>query len=119
MTVLREALRIELAALVAGFAAVLAWKILRGAVRWVRHPESREALGGWRTGALRLQMPAASLLIAFLYLVQLPQSAASCSLPPVPEYALALLAGSQGVFLAVMARRLLRPFGFLRNVGEK
>ena len=105
--------------LVAGFAAVLAWKILRGAVRWVRHPETRNARGGWMAGALRLQMPAASLLIACLYLVRVHQSAASGSLPPVPEYALALLAGSQTVFLAVMARRLLGPFGVLRNVGEK
>ena len=119
MTVLREALRVELALLIACYAAVVAWKILRGAVRWVRHPETRIALGGWMAGALRLQMPAASLLIAVLYLAGLPQSAASGSLPPVPEYALALLAGSQSVFLVVMARRLLGPFGVLRNVGEK
>lgn len=119
MTVLREALRVELALLVAVCAAVVAWKILRGAVRWVRHPETRNALGGWMTGALRLQMPVASLLIALLYLAGLPRSAASGSLPPVPDFALAVLAGSQAVFLVVMARRLLVPFGVLRKVGEK
>jgi hypothetical protein len=119
MTVLREALRIELAILVAGCAAVVAWKILRGVVRWVRHAEARNTLGGWMTGALRLQMPVASLLIAFLYLARLPRSAGSGNLPPVPQYALALLAGSQTVFLMVMARRLLGPFGVLRNEGEK
>jgi hypothetical protein len=119
MTVLREALRIELAILAAGFTAVLAWKILRGVVRWVRHPETRNTLGGWMTGALRLQMPAASMLVACLYLVRVRQSAGSGSLPPVTGYALTLLAGSQCAFLAVMAQRLLRPFGILRNVGEK
>jgi hypothetical protein len=70
-------------------------------------------------GALRLQMPVASLLVACLYLVRVRQSASSGSLPPVPEYALALLAGSQWLFLAVMARRLLRQFGISRNEGEK
>jgi hypothetical protein len=119
MTVLRAALRIELAILVAGCAAVVAWKILRGAARWARHPETRNALGSWMTGALRLQMPVASLLIAFLYLVRLPTSAASGSLPPVPDFALALLAGSQALFLAGMAWRLLRPFGILTNEGGK
>ena len=119
MTVLRAALRIELAILIAGCAAVVAWKILRGAARWARHPETRNALGGWMTGALRLQMPAASLVIACLYLARLSRSAGSGNLPPVPDYVLAILAGSQTVFLFVMARRLLRPFGILRNEGEK
>jgi hypothetical protein len=119
MTVLREALRIELAVLVACFAAVLAWKILRGAARWVRDPETRNALRGGATAALRLQMPAASLLISLLYLVRLPESAASGSLPQVPDYALALLAGSQLVFLGAMARSLLGPFGIFKNEGEK
>jgi hypothetical protein len=117
MIFLREVVRIELAILVACFATVLGWKLLRDAVQWVRQPETPKALGGM-TGALRLQMLAASLVIAFLYLVGLPKSAASGSLPPVPEYVLALLAGSQLVFLVAMAQRLLRPFSTLRNEGE-
>lgn len=119
MTFLQEVVRIELAILVASFAVVLGWKIMRGAVRWMRHPETRKAHPSGMAGVLQLQMPAASLVIAFLYLLRLPQSAGSGNLPPVPEYALALLAGSHAVFLSVMARRLLRPFGILRNEGEK
>jgi hypothetical protein len=118
MKLLQGMVRIELAILAACFGAVVGGKLLRGAVRWVRLPEKRKALSGW-TGALRLQLLAASLIIALLYLVALPKSAASGSLPPVPDYALALLAGSQMVFLAAMAQRLLRPFNILRNVGEK
>ncbi len=35
----------------------------------------------------------------------------------MPESALSLLAGSQALFLIVMARRLPRPFGILRKRG--
>lgn len=119
MTVLRQVLRAELAILAVCFAAVVAWKILAAVMRWARQPEKRTTPGGQLPGVLRLQMPAASLLIALLYLVQLPQSAAMGDLPPVPEYALVLLAGSQSLFLVVMARRLLRPFGISKNEGEK
>jgi hypothetical protein len=119
MTFLREAVRLELAILVACFVTLVGWKILRDAVRRVGLPETRIALPSGIMGALRLQMPAASLVVALFYLVRLPQSAGSGSLPPVSEFALALLAGSQAVFLAVMAQRLLRPFGILRNEREK
>ena len=119
MASLRGVVRSELAILVAGFAAVVLWKMLRDAVRLVRHPQTRAVLPSGIMGALRLQMPAASLGVALLYLVRLPQSAGSGRLPPVPEFALALLAGSQGVFLVVMAQRLLRPFSISKNEGEK
>jgi len=58
-------------------------------------------------------------VVALLYMVRLPQSAGSGSLPQIPDYALALLAGSQGVFLVVMAQRLFHPFDTLRNEGKK
>ena len=109
----------ELALLIACFAAVLAGKILRGAAQWARHPENRNALRGGKSGGLRLQMLAASLVTALYYLSRLPRSAASGNLPPIPDYALAILAGSQIVFLAAMARSLLRPFGSLKSEGEK
>lgn len=119
MTVLREVVRIEVTILVACCATVLGWKILRGAVRRASRPETRAARPGGRTGAIRFQMLAVSLTIAVLYLIQLPQSAASGSLPPVPAYALALLSGSQIVFLVTMAGRLLRPSGISKDEGEK
>jgi hypothetical protein len=119
MTLLRESMRIELVALLACFAAVLAWRILHEVSVLARHAETRRAPPSWRTRAIRLQMPVVSLMVAFLYLVQLRRSAGSGNLPQVPEYALALLAGSQAVFLSVMARCLLRSFGILRNEGKK
>jgi hypothetical protein len=119
MTVLRELVRIELAALLACYATVLGWKLLRGAMRWAGRLETGKARPGRRTDAVRLQMLAVSLTIAVLYLIQLPQSAASGGLPPVPAYALVVVAGSQAVFLTAMATRLLRPSGISRNEGEK
>ena len=120
MTVLRQALRIEVAILAAGFAAVLAWKIVRGAVRWIRHPQTRNVLRDGVPAVLRLQMPAASLLIALYYVSGLPRSAEGGNLPPVPNAALALMAGSQLTFLVAAARHLFGPFGMLKNnEGEK
>ena len=119
MTILREVVQVELAILIACFAAILVGKILRGAAQWARHPENRNALRGRKSGGLRLQMLAASLVTALYYLSRLPQSAASGNLPPVQPYALAILAGSQAVFLVGMARNLLRPFVSLKSEGEK
>jgi hypothetical protein len=119
MTVLREVVRLELAILVACFTVAVLWKMLRAAVRMVNRPALDKILRSGITGALRLQMPVASLVVALLYLLRLPQSAGSGSLPPIPGFALALLACSQAAFLGVMARRLFRPSGILKNEGEK
>jgi hypothetical protein len=119
MTVLRELVRLELVILVACCAIVMGLKMLRGAMRRAGPPGTSEARPDGRMGAVRFQMLALSLAIAVLYLIQLPQAAASGRLPPVPEYALALLAGSQFVFLVTMAGRLLRRSGVSKNEGEK
>ncbi len=89
MIFLQDMIWIELVILVACFAVVLAWKILRGLMRLLRNRETRKALPGGIAGALRLQMPAASLVIAFLYLRSVAasgrkrQSAPQC---PSPHY---------------------------------
>ena len=119
MMVLRAGLRMELALLVAGFCAVLAWKIVRCVLQWARRREARRALRGGVTAVLRLQMPVASLLVALYYLTRLPPATTSGVLPPVPGFALAGLAGSQLAFLAVLAHGLLRPFGNIRSEGER
>lgn len=119
MTFLRAAVRIELALLAAGFAVIVAWKLLRGAVRWFRSPGAREELSRGAPGALRLQMLAVTLLVALLYVVQFAQAAASGRLPAVPGFALALLAGSQTVFLGTEARRLLHQFMISKRAEEK
>ncbi len=106
-----ELLRIELAALATCFAAVVVWKLWRGTVQWLRGPDTR--------GALRLQMLGASLAVAAYYLARLPSAAGTGSLPPVPAYALAVLAGSQAAFLVPAVGRLLRPLGSLRNEEGK
>ena len=119
MMVLRAGLRMELALLAAGFSAIVAWKIVRCVLQWARRPEARTAFRGGMTAVLRLQMPVASLLVALCYLTRLPRASTSGDLPPVPESALALLAGSQLAFLAIMAHSLLGPFSNIRDEGEK
>lgn len=119
MAMLRQLVRVELAILAACFGVVFAWKIVRGMLR----PEGRLALGrlfgGGVAGLPRMQLLAASLVFALVYLASSLRSAASGALPPIPDYALVLLGSSQAAFLGAAAWRILRPSGFLKNEEEK
>jgi len=96
MTILRVLVQTELALLLAGLAGVAAWKIARRRVRW----------GG--AAVSRVQMLAACVAVVAVYLAGLPAALSSGSLPEVPGTALALLGGSHALFLAAVARGLLR-----------
>ena len=119
MAFLENMMRIESAILVAGFILVVGWKLLRAMLR----PENRQALrryfGEGISAIIRVQLLTGTLIFAFLYLAGLLQSAGSGAFPPIPNYAVALLAGSQAVFAGAAAWRSLRSFGILRNEGEK
>ncbi len=121
MNFLRDAVRIELVTLTAGFAVVVFWKLLRNIVGGLLGTGLRGALLGGAWGSVhgqtaqwqlaQWQLAAVSLILAFIYLLRLMQSADSGRLPPVPNGALALLAGSQALFLSSMAWRVLRRPG--------
>lgn len=99
MAFLREMLRIELATLVACFGVAIVWKIVRGMLRPAGRMILGRLLGGGVAGLLRLQLLAASLVFALVYLASSLRSAGSGALPPVPNYVLTLMSGSQAVFL--------------------
>lgn len=115
MALLRDVVRFELAILVACFSATIGWRILRATLR----PESRLAFrslfGGGIAGAVRVQLLVGSVVFALLYVASALQSAGTGALPRVPNYALALLAGSQAAFLGA-AWRSLRSFGTWRGI---
>lgn len=119
MTFLQSTIRVELAILVASFVVLIAWKIVRGALRPESRAAFRRACGSGMASVIRLQVLAASLVFALWYLAAALQSVGRASLPPVPGYALALLSGSQAVFVSAAAWRVLRPSVDLRNEGEK
>ncbi len=119
MEFLGSMVRIESAILVAGFAAIIVWRILRGALR----PAGRLAFGHLFAdgvmGLIRLQALVASLVFALVYLASTVESAGSGALPPVPGSALALMASSQAAFTGAAVWRFLRQSGTWRNEGEK
>lgn len=119
MAALGNLVRFELAALVTCFALTVMWKILRGILRPGGMTAFRKKVGDGIAGLLRLQMLAASAVVAVFYLASAPQAAASGALPPVPKQVLLFLAGSQAIFLGAAAWRTLRAFSILRNEGEK
>ena len=119
MAFLREMLKVELLTLVACFGVAIVWKILRGSLRPAGRLVLRSLFGGGVAGLLRLQLLAASLAFALVYLASALKSAGSGALPPVPDYALALLGSSQAAFLCAAAWRILRPSGNLRKDEEK
>lgn len=122
MAILRDLVRVELAILVAGSVAVI-WKILRKFLRPGGLRPFRNYWGRGMAGAIRLQMLAGSLVFALVYLTMSLRSAGGGALPPIPNYAATILAGSQMVFLGAAAWRSLRPSGILRGAfrsgGEK
>lgn len=119
MAVLRLAIRFEMETLVACVALTVVWKLLRGIFRPGGLRALRDDCGGGMAGVLRLQMLALSVAFAVFYLADSLRTGGSGALPAIPNYALALLGSSQAAFLGAAAWRRLRPFGTLRNEGEK
>ena len=119
MVLLRDAIRVELGILVVCIVAIIFWKIARSALRRESRVAFRRACGGGVACALRMQVLAGSLLFALFYLASALRSAGGGALPPVPDYALVLLGGSQAVFAGAAAWRRLYLSGNLRNEGEK
>ena len=109
MALLREIARAQAAILIAGLSVVGLWKILRAKPGLNGLLGSRDESGSWVPGALRWQMCLVTIAVALVYLFSSLGAAASGALPPVPWWALALLALSHGAWLASVARR--RPGG--------
>ena len=66
---------------------------------------SRDQTGHWVAGALRWQMGLITVAVALVYLLSSLGAAGSGTLPPVPWWALVVLALSHGAWLASVARR--------------
>jgi|GEM_PF-2525891 len=120
MAVLRELVHVEVAILAACLGAAVFWKLLRGVLRAGRQHALYILLGRGGMGrAIRLQLTVGSVAFALLYLASTLRAAGSGALPPVSDYALALLGGSQAAFLGAAIWSSLRRTVTLRNEGEK
>jgi hypothetical protein len=105
MAFLRELARAEAAILIAGLGAAAAWKILRARPGLGGRLGSRDQAGRRVAGALRGQMCLITVALALVYLLSSLGAAGSGTLPPVPRWALMVLALSHGAWLACVARR--------------
>jgi hypothetical protein len=105
MGLLREIARAEVAILIAGLGVLGLWKILRARPGLGGRLGSRDQTGHWVAGALRWQMGLITVAVALVYLLSSLGAAGSGTLPPVPWWALVVLALSHGAWLASVARR--------------
>jgi len=94
--------------LVIGFAVVILWKVLTGTISLDGLLDSSD--GGKRSSSpVRMQFLLFTLVAAGQYLVAAWKNPTTDSLPPVPQQVLAMVAGSQAIYLGGKALSTYLP----------
>jgi hypothetical protein len=108
MFLLRQLTGYCAAGLVAGFAAVVLWKLLTGAISLTGLLDSFE--GGKRSSSpARMQLLLFTLVSAGQYLLDVWKNPTVDALPAVPQPVLAMVAGSQALYLGGKALSTYLP----------
>ena len=95
--------------LIGGYAGVTAWKLLTGGISMRGLLRVSHLAGPPKYSAMRLQMLIATVLVGAEYLSAVWHNPHSGALPVVPAAWVAILAGSNCLYLGAKALNLYRP----------
>ncbi len=107
MPALATAARWETGILLVGLMVVVVYKIFTGGISLSGLLTAQDSKGNLSFSPARAQMLMATVLTALYYLIQVIESSATDSLPPLPATLVGILGGSQAIYLGGKARSLL------------
>jgi hypothetical protein len=99
------AARYEIYVLLGGLMLIVVYKIFTGGINLTGLLSDKS--GAFSPG--RLQMLMATILTSLYYLIQVMENQSTSSLPPLPYTLVAVMGGSQAIYLGGKARNLLFP----------
>lgn len=116
MLELRHFARYGALGLIASFAGIAGWKLLAGGISLDGLLDSSSG-GRARSSPARLQLLLITLVAAIQYVSTVLHDPTASSLPPVPQSMLAIVAGSQGVYLGGKALATYVPM-LKKRIGD-